>query len=808
MSHSLIWIVFNSAICFVAVELTTIGTITEDGMGETFLKVDDFSEIPCEDKRATDSHVKTSSFGRCEMYVNNATIDTFVKTIEEHNYKFIHISLRFNGTGSVNFTKCVIQPQEWVWTFPGHSGGTIQYLHWPTQYSVWSLGLLTEDVLLQSFPVDINMDDMTTYPVVIGQMNTTVRIARALTNMVHRMIDEFKLPRTRYRTNYFCYKSRILIRQPLLYMICHHVLCPVETIGYSCCHVTFSHEKEKKPVTYCSNDVLQHNHVWRVFPIMTGLVLFLYFPIFLFQFCSAVYDWIHLSKRHRQQNKPNGEGETMYLLKSNRTTRGIEWLSYNPISIWWIFSRPVRHVCEYMPMGVSRLFRFMLAILSVSVIVVKIVVHGIYQKDFVIASVRQGSPMDFLSVLAGYELGKKNFMPDFGGPLIATGFYIVGVVLFMCIPKDLSKVLGRGLPQNTPTAVPLSPLFISVGDKQRLTSFNIETKSNGYSQLSTTMVANFFLLLNPSFVVYVFKIQLRRLKSVVSYFLVTNNYAACFICISLVPCYIAMCVLEIFLCLIFYGMPMLMFMFVIVRAYCTAVWNQVRAKHVCWKCVVVLFLPQMVASLTFVVYMLNIVFVDSFLFLSRVAIFAYTGMFAYTTLSSGYLVLGVTVFMYIGESIHKIKTVYTKTFRKMLELCKIHDEKHESAKVYALVDDVACIPSELFMDVVHKYQPLRVQLFKAVMKITIIVLVLYISVELLVSFEKFRELSTVTQAVTTLLVCAVPKFIRSICKRDMARDKQKWKRELSRFITDYCRETDVLSLSYNDNGVDILVDTL
>ncbi|XP_069124252.1 uncharacterized protein [Argopecten irradians] len=545
--------------------------------------------------------------------------------------------------------------------------------------------------------------------------------------------------------------------------------------------------------------------MWRILPFITGLLLFVYFPIFLLRICSAVYDWIHFGKgRHHSKN--GEDGEELYLLKSATETKPKEWISFNPISLWWIISQPIRRVCDNMPRTGSRLCRLVFALLSLSVIIVKITLHGIYQTDFVVASVRQGSPMDFLSVLAGHDLAKDNFLSDFGGPFIALGLYIVGAILFLCVPNNLSKELARGLPQNSGKGTSLTPLSISVGDRQRLTYSNIED-SNGYDQLSSAMVKNFFMLLNPSFTGYVFKIQLRRLQAMLSYFTVNGNCIICVLFVALLPCYLIVCLVEMAICIVFYGMPILFFMFVILRGYCLGAWNRVRTHHICYKCLVLLFIPLLITSLTYVIYVLNIVFVDSFLFLSRVVIFTYTGLFAYTTQSSGYFVLYITVIMYIGDSIQKLKTEYTNIFNNVLELCKIYAEKHGTDKVYSIVDDVACMPSDLFMSVVNRYQPLRVQLFKAILKITIISIVLYLSVELLVSFEKFKELQTLTQAITTLFVCSVPKIINSTCKKDKSRWHQKWKRELSRFINDFCRELDVISISDNHNDC-VLIDTL
>jgi hypothetical protein len=52
--------------------------------------------------------------------------------------------LRFhfcNYSSTIQFTRCAIQPLEWVWTFGGPEGGK-QYLEWPAEYETLSLGML------------------------------------------------------------------------------------------------------------------------------------------------------------------------------------------------------------------------------------------------------------------------------------------------------------------------------------------------------------------------------------------------------------------------------------------------------------------------------------------------------------------------------------------------------------------------------------------------------------------------------------------------------------------------------------------
>jgi hypothetical protein len=61
--------------------------------------------------------------------------------------------------------------------------GAYQFLKWPKEYGIWSMGLLD---MYSYGPMNISMKVYGDCPVVIGQKETTQRISMALLNMTNR----------------------------------------------------------------------------------------------------------------------------------------------------------------------------------------------------------------------------------------------------------------------------------------------------------------------------------------------------------------------------------------------------------------------------------------------------------------------------------------------------------------------------------------------------------------------------------------------------------------------------------------------
>ncbi|OWF35145.1 hypothetical protein KP79_PYT05420 [Mizuhopecten yessoensis] len=682
----------------------------------------------------------------CNMDIDNETLCKFVYEVVKNNYNFVHLYLQFFGNGNATYTKCVIEPQQWVWTYKG-PGGALQYLKWPPEYSVWSMGLLAANSHITPYPIDIQVNSLNNCSVFVGKKITTGRVGLALSKLSKALSQHGRM---KYESSYFCFKTRTYIENEALYKMCLHMICPLEATGYICCHMEWSYNKNRS-VLVCPPEPLTYDEVWWIVPFVLGTILFAYFPIILFMCSADIRDKLVKGvKRRRDEYTP---------LIGTNDYPDCDWLFTNPISVWAVLTYPLVILGRRFPVSLSRTVRFLAALFSLIFIVLKVVVHYLYQYDFVVASVAQGTPMDFLSVLAGYEESKRNFLSNFGGPYEASCLYLLGMILFMCIPRDLADLLETGIPQSQSDGT--SPLTMPRYVQQRLGSVNTHDSVTGYRLMYITMTSNFFMLLNSDFWRYTYQIQSQRFCNL----RLSNAIAA-----LIFPLYFALCVCEICACVIYFGLPVTFFSLVFLRSNIFAVWRKLKTLTFCFRFpLLVVIMPLMLGMMLFMIYMFSIIFVGSFIFLSRVAVFTYTGLFAFPNYSYGYIIFGVTILMYMHEIIDNVRDVYSRLFQQVSDLCQIYQTEHEDSprRIFRVVDRVTYIPLKLFFLIVNRYKPPRVQMVKAFIKIMVLAFVLFLSVYLIHNFQMFKQLSILTQSATTLFVCLLPKLLEAVdCPTD------------------------------------------
>ncbi|XP_033742867.1 uncharacterized protein LOC117329177 [Pecten maximus] len=728
----------------------------------------------CQDWRGNyiPEFVKTTD--DCPMDIDNVTVNRFAYDVIKNNYNFVNLYLQFFGDGDATYTSCVIEPQRWVWTFKGPMGA-LQYLKWPPEYSVWSIGLLMAFSKPTPYNLNISINSNKNCSVFVGKKNTTGRIGLALSKLSRALSQHGGIL---YESSYFCFKTRTFIDNEALYSLCLHMICPLEATGYICCHMEWNYTLNRS-VLVCPAESFEYDAVWWIVPFVLGAVLFVYFPIVLF-FCSAELrdKFVGDVKPHVSDSE---EDETTPLLPT-KVCSECDWSFTSPITVWTIISRPMCVLGRRFPTCFSRTMRLFFAVFSLSFIAIKIVVHYLYQYDFIVASVTQGTPMDFLSVLAGYEESKHNFLKCIGGPYIACGLYLLAMVILMCIPKDLSELMENGIPSYYSEG--MSPLTMPKNIQYRLGSVNTHKNVTGYRLVYRTMTSNFFMLLNFDFWAFTYQLQFQRIIG-----LRRHRVIAALV----FPLYVAFCILEICICVIYFGFPITLYIVVFLKSYISAVWRLLQQTISIWFRVPLLLvtMPAMLGMLLFVIYMFSIIFVGSFIFLSRVAIFTYTGLFAFPNYSYGYIIFSVTIIMYIRDVINHVGQVYRKLFQELTDLCRLYQMDNDDCpvQVFRVVDRVNYIPEKLFLQIASRYQPTRLEMIRAFSKILIVVFVLFISVYLIQTFQRFKELSILTQSVTTLFVCLLPKLCEGMCTRNATGFSKQWKAEVTQLIADYCSKS-------------------
>jgi hypothetical protein len=184
--------------------------------------------------------------------------------------------------------------------------------------------------------------------------------------------------------------------------------------------------------------------------------------------------------------------------------------------------------------------------------------------------------------------------------------------------------------------------------------------------------------------------------------------------------------------------------------------------------------------------MFSIIFVDSFIFIAKVAIFTYTGLFVNPSYTEGWVIFGITVTMYIYESIHSVNDTYEQLFLQTKKVCKRKGKQLRiMCHLYKKEVEGAGIPVDLYKYIVYTLKPIRIEVFVSIIKICIIIFGLYISLGILVNFDGFQELNVVTQTATTIVVSFVPKILKRMCSLNTRRTILRKRRKIDELVDSY-----------------------
>lgn len=261
------------------------------------------------------------------------------------------------------------------------------------------------------------------------------------------------------------------------------------------------------------------------------------------------------------------------------------------------------------------------------------------------------------------------------------------------------------------------------------------------------------------------------------------------LCLLIFPIYFIVCLVEMLLCLLYFGCPVLFFFVTCIRAYCGSVLTIYSQRFPVFKIFKLVLTVIVFAFLLVLLYLFSIIFVDSFIFISQVLTYTYTGLFANPDFSYGYIILAITVAMYIFESINSIHSTYDDLFIDVKNVCiKLEEEKKypEMQLTYSF-DEFIGISRKLFYYVIQTTRPFRKEIFVSLLKIGLIASVLYVSVVLLSDFQDFRRMSDLMQTAVTIFLCLLPKIIKSVCQVNETKWMMHRSLELKNAVHYYCR---------------------
>ncbi|CAC5402149.1 unnamed protein product [Mytilus coruscus] len=695
----------------------------------------------------------------CEITINQLNINDFVNKLRSQKYhiSLLRISLNFSkdtNNRKVNHTNCTISPLEWIWTYKGENGG-FQYLSLMYEFPLYSLGLLDQYTVSTTFNLNLKKG----CPVQIGDRNTTERLGSAFLQAFNKSFQHESEIGLRY--GYICYISRICMKHTI-YMFSKYIISPKQSMGYRCCRNEFNKTTRKDMISCTSDAIMIDSGLWWNFPYVIGWLLFLFLPLLFLKYTEENY--------------------------KNDNIVNVEWLISNPLTFGNVLCGPF-YLANASGKICSRLLKIICVLSTSLFVVLEVLSHFFFLMDYVASSTKAGATLNWMSMAAGYSQSKHSFLPCFGGPYIALALYYISSAFLISLPADLSKFVDKGIDDKEYMFTSL--LTVDISTKAKLGAILNIRRQAGYIRLYSVLKANIYMLINPSFWSLGFQIQKRRIQGYISVLTGNRILYRIVLTAALIPSYIFLCVIEWVLAIFVYGLPVVGFFIIIINAY----YNTVKlmhtfqrtgsAKFVFGKVVIVL----MSVCVAYDIYIFSLLFIESFIFFSRICTYSFAGLIAYPNVTYGYLVFTLTVIIYVTESIQHVNDVYTHLFETVKNIC-IQMKNGNHSQAVTLISCNGCkiyVSKTLFRYVVRYYRPLRIEILFSLLKLTFIVILLYMSISILLTFKGLSKMSTLTQAITALFICLIPKLWHMFVEKGEKYKKETKTAEIKNIVEQYSR---------------------
>lgn len=716
-----------------------------------------------------DAFVHSSDEAECVLKLRPKCVDKFRHVVYYSEASFVYLQL-FNDTDvSITGGKEVVGANLWVWTFYGKEGG-LEFLNWPMEFGIWSLGLLTSFVVKKPQKMLLMRKEGNCTNLEVGVEKDDEIISNALKSLGEEMMN---FDREKYGPSFYCYKTRKYIHPEFAYVLCKHIVCPVEALRYNCCRYYFNTTIQNRTIS-CTSESFEYELFSWVLPTVASVILFALSPLVLMYVCHSVADGKQLERRLQRQFKANTD--------SDSDTQGDEKIillnEHHQVTLSKTLFAPIKQCCVKLNSSASRpckrLYRVLLPIFSLTIIGLQVFLDYFFLHDFVLTSLSKGVPMGFRSVIAGYRGSKTNFLPYLGGPFVAVSIYLFITSFMLLLPASVSGLLLTGI-QGNEVDESKSPLMLKLCSVEHLGS-KVIRHTRGFYKLYCIFSAHFFMLINTNFWKHAFSVQLERWKRI--------NICTCML--FLLPPYFIFCVLELILCVAFYGFPIVSFGFLIVKAYCGRLLGYQTRQRLFFRILRFFLTIITTACVVYFLFMFCTIFMDAILFFSRVAMFTFTGIVIYPKVSYGYIIFAFTVVYYIWQSVQDYALIYHRLLKDTIGVTDKLQRANDSRKLVVKVGDFKGITESLFEHVIERHYPRRKQVFISALKVTIVLTVLGLLINTLIETDGFRELHVIMHVGTALFICALPQICRSMCRGTGNKFRQKrFRRELEESINTF-----------------------
>ena len=735
-------------------------------------------------------HQKTNS--NCTFEIWSHSKNFYESRLVALKPNFMHFTLELENHTNYTSTPGTFRPLHWVWTYKSPTV-SYPYLAWNIDHGLLSFSLLdVKTVNIRFVKLKVKNDCEVTF----GSSGTTLGIVDALSDLVINMSDEGY---HRYEVNYFCYLAKAPgISERTEYLTAQYLGYPISYLNYDCCVLWYSYT-EGKYIKNCTNVQPRKWEQCTLGPYILGLIIFIFFPIPLLEFCA----WLSKEELVIPQNVPltntvQNEYEPLY----NDEKDWVYLKGNPPLTLLESINILFCGINRTHPVLVSRIRRIICVLLAPCIIFIQLWMYsdGIGKDESnikVSELVKFGTPMGFLSLLAEEKDRIKVFAPLFGGPLCLLIMYYVLAMVFLVLPRSLKQIVELGMPNSD---IP-SPFFFHVEEMIKLSMLRVSPEP-GYRNAAIACKCAIYMIFSTEFWLRVFEIQKERMRTDTLY---GSRLISC-LKFVIFPFYLFFCLLEIILCLIFYGLPVFGLVTIMVKGaakslFMCRLWN----RHVSFRNPLFVFGTIVVlAMFLFFIYSICLIFVQSFSFISQIIIFCFVAVIVYPSVAFGYLFFFVVLLYYVVRLVKDFSEGYLELLSIAVE--KSHDlygqinhmsvfngqllltnvqvpdikgirvndhlldipqnvlqrvSKRNNMKKLIEKDSTFGIPKRLFDAIVKIHRPVHIQVLKILFQLAFVIFLVVITMSITSQFATgaTSEISDVMHVIFIVTVGALPRVL-------------------------------------------------
>lgn len=749
----------------------------------------------------------------CRMDVRNYSAEYFANLVKQRNANFANLVMYFdrrnastlptNGGAHEDFASDVVLPGQWIWTFRS-SFHSFNFLHWPMDFKIISLGLLTSNALPDKVTVYIKVDPPGC-KLELGNQTTTGNICNAMLELTTNYLVKLPtLDNDDYTFSYWCYFAKRNKKDYNMQTFLGRLIpYPVMGLGYKCCEQSMNYTDRK---TYTNYDAPIRT-VWVyviMMPYVLAIILLGQFPVLLTKLGSLMVKngtplnacHINNPKFSYTRIKSDTESDTEDEIIDTEAEHAKE-LSRN-----WLFlddSSPIfatKYILIFLsfanmnPLIASRIRRLLFIILLPIAIYIEIYVYYVNMFSFILGLVDSDIPCGFLSMLAGFEKSRNVFLPYLGGPFVAFGmFYLFGFMVLMW-PNDLGAVLVKGLPPHHWSFRCLLSMDLTLLERR---TFIKCVRFSGYEKVFRCLHARFLFFIKPNNWKFVVRFQVRRFQKWFQS-VVNEEQRFCVRCLASLglPFYMLVCILEIILTLLYFVVPMFGFLHISVMGY----FSEIRAKKNAHPIACVAGIIFSLIIIVFV-YLFCIILLASFMFLGKILSFVYISIIVFPSYCFGYVFFVCAMVYYLHRLTNTFRLPYREILRitveKSLQLqssISIPSENDRRSNIERMNDCETCrigelhghsylenvaksckfvryigyrpgIPKKLFEKIVRRIRPVYINLFWLLLQIFTIGGVVGGSISFLSHFNHYARFDSGLMHVLSIgAISSVPRLLQ------------------------------------------------